>query len=367
MTSNTNQYKDIYGRWHAPLMNAYNNYCWYITGLQRLQCSQTLENLLKSGATLSNNISDEIRTKADHIIQPIKIMNKLNETNGKDVVDELRTYFEAHSKTYHSTDGFSTNVYISKYILPIIYNLSGNDIPTTIQIMKEIGMDSASMYVANEVISNKQIPIMNFSEESDFLSQVYKPFHETFVEYIKKNPFKPEVYSSTDVQLWSPTRSGHVIPCIQTPEGKWIVFDDHRFVGEVKDYLGQPYNFHKVKFALTDDSFKSFMEQELNAVSRNINNFKIIETLAFFTLENKNEYRVKTAPLTIAGGGIKGGAPEVNSSDKDPMRKLYYFFAFVVIILAIILIMIVRKIGDYMRHRCVYTYDELISYDGYMP
>lgn len=367
MASNMNQYQDIYGRWHAPLMNAYNNYCWYITGLQRLQCSQTLEDLLKSNATISNNVSDEVRIKADHIIQPIRIINKLDKTNGKTVVDELRSYFEQHSDTYRSTDGFSTNIYLSKYILPIIYNLSRNNIETTIQIMKEIGMNSSSMYVANEVISNDQIPIMTAAEEKDFLVHIYAPFRANFVEYIKKHPFEPERYSSTDMQLWSITNAGHVIPCIQTQEGRWIVFDDHRFVGEIKDYLGQPYNFHKIKFALTNESFKSFMNEELKKIPKECNHFKVIETIAFYTIENKKDSNVMTAPLTIAGGGIKGDDPEVNSSDKDPMRKLYYFFAFVTIVLAIILIMIVRKIGDYMRHRCVYTYDEPIRYDGYMP
>ena len=117
MASAENQYQDIYGRWHAPLMNAYNNYCWYITGLQRLQCSPTLDNLLKSGATISN-VSSETKRKMDQIIQPIRIINKLNGKNAKAVVDELRSYFEQNSDTYHSTDGVSTNVYISKYILP---------------------------------------------------------------------------------------------------------------------------------------------------------------------------------------------------------------------------------------------------------
>lgn len=359
-----NQYQDIYGRWHAPLMNAYNNYCWYITSLQRLQCSKTLEVLLKSETTIS--ASPKIQQKIEQIIQPIRIMNKLNGTNGKEVVDELRIYFEQNADTYHSTDGFSTNVYISKYILPIIYDLSKNDIPKTIEIMKEIGMDSASMYVANEVISNEKVPIMNNSEESVFHDQIYKPF-ETFIEYIKKNPFKPDQYSSTDVQLWSLTNSGHVIPCIQTQDNKWVVFDDHRFVGEVKDYLGQPYNFHKVKFALTDNSFKSFMEEELKKVSRNINDFKVIETLAFYTLENKNASKVMTAPITIAGGGMNGGATEVNSSDKDPMRKLYFFFAAAAIVLAIILIIIVRKIGHLMRQRCAYGHDDQISFVGQAP
>ena len=175
MSSAGNQYQDIYGRWHAPLMNAYNNYCWFITGLQRLQCSGTLETLLKTNTNVPDG-SDRFRLLITQILQPIRIINKLNGTNGKDVVDELRKYFEQNSETYHSTDGFSTNIYLSKYILPIIFNLSNNDINMTIQIMKEIGMNSSSLYVASEVISDDTIPIMKAAEDSEFYDKIYRQF-----------------------------------------------------------------------------------------------------------------------------------------------------------------------------------------------
>ena len=343
-----NAYQDINNRWHAPLMNAYNNYCWYITGLQRLQCSSTLANLLSSSTGNITGGSGDAQRLMANMIEPIKIINKLDGSNGKAVVDELRSYFDQHSDVYKSTDGFSTNIYLSKYILPIIYRMNGGDNETTVKIMKEIGMDSSSLYVANEVISDNRIPIMNAAEEQSFRESIYKPFHGGFVKYIQKNPFKANNYASAEIELWSATNSGHVIPLIQKMGGGWVVFDDHRFVGDVKDYLSQPYNFHKVKFSLTDDSFKRYIRGEVNRMSggaRAINDFEVSESLVYLTLTNRKSSQVPTNPLTMAGGAV-------NAADKNrAMDRLFMIIAWVAIGLTVVLVMIVVAITRRLNRR----------------
>ena len=338
-----NSYQDINGRWHAPLMNAYNNYCWYITGLQRLQCSPTLASVLSDPGKHLTGGSSNTQRLMNTMIEPIKIMNKLNGGNGKQVVDNLRKYFESNADIYHSTDGFSSNIYLSKYILPIVYNLTGGNNDTTVKIMKEIGMDSSSIYVANEVISNDKIPILNASEEGEFRSSIYAPFHDNFIRHIQRNPFKAERYASADVELWSATNSGHVIPIIQKQTGGWVVFDDHRFVGDLRDYLSQPYNFHKVKFSLTDKSFKQYIRGEVNKMSggaKGINDFEVTESLVYLTLTNRNSTQVPTAPLTMAGG-----AKEKDNENGKIVDKFITILAFVAIILALVLIVIVKQIS----------------------
>jgi spore maturation protein SpmB len=337
----TNAYQDINGRWHAPLMNAYNSYCWYITGLQRLQCSPALASILSDPGKQFKGVSSSMQPLMAAVIEPIKIMNKLNGKNGKEVVDELRKYFETHADVYRSTDGFSSNIYLSKYILPIVYNLTGGDNGVIIKIMKEIGMDSASIYVANEVISNDKIPILNASEEEEFRDSIYAPFHDNFIRHIQRNPFKAERYASADVELWSATNSGHVIPIIQQPNGTWIVFDDHRFVGDLKDYLSQPYNFHKVKFSLTDKSFKQYVRGEIDNISakaKDINDFTVTESLVYLTLTNRNSTQVPSSPLTMAGGdnGIK---------NMNYINKVLLILGLIAIILAIVLISLVKQIS----------------------
>lgn len=344
---NVNSYQDINGRWHAPVMNAYNNYCWYITGLQRLQCSSTLANLLNDSSARLTGGSESDRKVMQNIIDPIKIMNKLNASNGKAIVDELRTYFSDHSEVYKSSDGFSSNLYLSKYILPIVYNMNGGNNDMTVQIMKEVGMDSASIYIANEVVSDDKIPILSAAEENSFREYIYRPFHEGFVNYIQKNPFKSPKYASAEMELWSATNSGHVVPIIQKQTGGWMVFDDHRFVGDLKDYLSQPYNFHKVKFSLTDGDFKRYVCGEVNKMSggaRSINNFEITESLVYLTLTNRNSTQIQTNPLTMAGGA------NPVTYDKPIVTKIVCVFAFCAIILAIILIIIVKRITRLMEH-----------------
>ena len=337
-----NAYQDINGRWHSPLMNAYNNYCWYITGLQRLQCSATLAQMLSNQSNRLIGGSTETQRLMTNMIEPIKIINKLNGGNGKAVVDELRRYFDGHSDVYKSTDGFSSNIYLSKYILPIIYNISGGNNDTTAKIMKEIGIDSSSIYVANEVISDNRIPIMNAAEEQTFRESIYRPFHENFVKYIQKNPFKAGSYASAECELWSATNSGHVVPLIQKMGGGWIVFDDHRFVGDLKDYLSQPYNFHKVKFSNTDNSFKRYVCGEVNRMSggaRSINDFEVSESLVYLTLTNRKSSQLQTNPLTIAGGD----KPE-NDKNRTMNDKLIIALALSAIALVAILICIVWQI-----------------------
>ncbi len=339
----TNSCQDINGRWHAPLMNAYNNYCWYITGLQRLQCSPTLASVLSDPGKRLTGGSSDTQQLMNTMIEPIKIMNKLNGGNGKEIVDNLRNYFSNHSDVYKSTDGFSSNIYLSKYILPIVYNLTGGNNDTTVKIMKEIGMDSSSIYVANEVISNDKIPILNASEEKEFRDTIYAPFHDNFIRHIQRNPFKAERYASADVELWSATNSGHVIPIIQKQTGGWVVFDDHRFVGDLKEYLSQPYNFHKVKFSLTDKSFKQYIRGEVNKMSggaKGINDFEVTESLVYLTLTNRNSNQVPTAPLTMAGG-----AKEDDNKNEKIVNKFITILAFVAIILALVLIVIVKRIS----------------------
>ena len=339
---NDNAYQDINNRWHAPLMNAYNNYCWYITGLQRLQCSSTLADLLSSSTGKLTGGSDSAQRLMSNMIEPIKIINKLNGGNGKAVVDELRSYFDQHSDVYKSTDGFSSNIYLSKYILPIIYNISGGNNDTTVKIMKEIGMDSSSLYIANEVISDNRIPIMNAAEEQSFRENIYRPFHDGFVKHIQKNPFKANQYASAEVELWSATNSGHVVPLIQRMGGGWVVFDDHRFVGDVKDYLSQPYNFHKVKFSLTDDSFKRYIRGEVSKMSggsRAINDFEVSESLVYLTLTNRKSSQVQVNPLMMAGG-----AKDVDDKN-NKVDMLFVIFAWIAVGLVIILVLIVRAIA----------------------
>ena len=339
----TNSCQDINGRWHAPLMNAYNNYCWYITGLQRLQCSPTLASVLSNPGNRLTGGSSDTQQLMNTMIEPIKIMNKLNGGNGKEIVDNLRNYFSNHSDVYKSTDGFSSNIYLSKYILPIVYNITGGNNDTTVKIMKEIGMDSSSIYIANEVISNDKIPILNASEEKEFRDTIYAPFHDNFIRHIQRNPFKAENYASADVELWSATNSGHVIPIIQKQTGGWVVFDDHRFVGDLKEYLSQPYNFHKVKFSLTDNSFKQYIRGEVNKMSggaRAINDFEVTESLVYLTLTNRNSNQVPTAPLTMAGG-----ANENDNKNETIVNKCITILAFVAIILALVLIVIVKQIS----------------------
>ena len=336
-----NAYQDINGRWHAPLMNAYNNYCWYITGLQRLQCSSTLAVLLSTPTTkITGGTADAQRLMQD-IIEPIKIINKLDGGNGKQIVDDLRQYFTEHADTYKSTDGFSSNIYLSKYVLPIVYHLNGGDNAMTVNIMKEIGMDSASLYVANEVISNDCIPIMSAADDNSFRDSIYKPFHEGFVKYVQKNPFKANNYASAEAELWSATNSGHVIPLIQRQTGGWMVFDDHRFVGELKDYLSQPYNFHKVKFSLTDEAFKRYVCGEVRRMSggaRAINDFEVTETLVYLTLTNKRSTQVQTNPLTMAGGNA-------TTEESNCVNRYIFILGISAIILCIILILIVRRVS----------------------
>lgn len=346
---NDNAYQDINNRWHAPLMNAYNNYCWYITGLQRLQCSSTLAELLSTSSNKLTSGSGDVQRLMTNMIEPIKIINKLDGSNGKTVVDELRSYFDHHSDVYKSTDGFSTNIYLSKYILPIIYHINGRDNETTVKIMKEIGMDSSSLYIANEVISDSRIPIMNASEEQEFRESIYKPFHEGFIKYIQKNPFKANNYASAEIELWSATNSGHIIPLIQKMGGGWVVFDDHRFVGDVKDYLSQPYNFHKVKFSLTDDSFKRYISGEVSGMSskaRAINDFEVSESLVYLTLMNRKSSQVPTNPLTMAGGSV-------NDDKNNTMDGLFMLFAWIAVGLTIILVIIVRAISRELCRRKV--------------
>jgi hypothetical protein len=275
------------------------------------------------------------------MIEPIRIMNKLDGGNGKAIVDELRAYFDGHSDVYKSTDGFSSNIYLSKYILPIVYNISGGNNDTTVKIMKEIGMDSSSLYVANEVISDNRIPIMNAAEEQSFRESIYKPFHGGFIKHIQKNPFKADNYASAECELWSSTNSGHVVPLIQKMGGGWIVFDDHRFVGELKDYLSQPYNFHKVKFSNTDNAFKRYVCGEVNRMSggaRSINDFEVSESLVYLTLTNRKSSQLQTNPLTIAGGDNK-------DKNKGLVDRLIIILAVSSIILAVVLIVVLRQIS----------------------
>jgi hypothetical protein len=231
--------------------------------------------------------------------------------------------------------------------------MNGGNNDMTVQIMKEVGMDSSSVYVANEVVSDDKIPIMSAAEEESFRESIYRPFHENFVRHIQKNPFKSPKYASAEMELWSSTNSGHVVPIIQKMSGGWTVFDDHRFVGDLKDYLSQPYNFHKVKFSLTDGDFKRYVCGEVNKMSggaRSINNFEVSESLVYLTLVNRNSTQIQTNPLTMAGGAKSIADTPSTACDKPIVTKIVLIFAFCAIILAIILIIIVKRISRMMEH-----------------
>ena len=181
-----------------------------------------------------------------------------------------------------------------------------------------------------------------------FRESIYKPFHDGFVRYIQKNPFKANHYASAEVELWSATNSGHVVPLIQKMGGGWVVFDDHRFVGDVKDYLSQPYNFHKVKFSLTDDSFKRYIRGEVSRMSggaRAINDFEVNESLVYLILTNRKSSQIQVNPLTMAGG-----ARDVE--DKNSMvDRLFVIFAWIAVGLVIVLVLIVVAIARKLSGR----------------
>lgn len=377
-------YRDINGKLHIPLQNIYNCYCWFITAIQRLQCSETIsqilleyENKFHPENNLRNSLNNNDLTNFTvKLTKPILILNKLNEDNHSEIITELKTFFDENKNLFKANDGFSSNLYLSKYIFPIIFHFAkelGKD-PTNIliKIMHEIGLNSSNIYISAETIPNEVIPVLRENPESEksFMQNYYEEFKNIFGEYLQNNPFRCEKYASAELELWSYTDSGHVVPIIncKTNENnsEWIVFDDHRFTGKLLNYLVQPYNFYKLKFSLTDDSFKKYITENLSSVNgKNINKFKVSESLVYLILINeKNPNKIIKTPISIAGGNKSDGnetVDEDNNVNNSLLSKIFvrenygkiFIFLTIICLAVIVILCIIIKFISRLRCNCL--------------
>lgn len=328
MASGIEVFTDIHGRLHLPLFNLYNNYCWYITALQRLQCSKTLSDLLERNQKETASDNQDVNAFISDVVTPIKILGHLTRENANEIITQLQAYFKEHSSRYSSSEGFSTNMYLSKYVFPIVYHLLRKDssevaCQSMVSIMREVGMGSSSIQQTVNVITLPYniAPISGQVEEA-FVGTVYKEFHDEFIPFLNKHPFGIALQdrASTEMELWSSTNNGHIVPLVQcvmkNGAREWIVFDDHRFSGVLSSYLCHDYNFYKLKFPVPDEEFAKYVSDQINKARRR---FKFEKTLTSLSFILDGPSQKLTPNMTIAGGMVSTeGAQYGNVIQDEP-------------------------------------------------
>ena len=315
---------DYYNIPHISLINIYNSYCWMITGMQRLSSSPTLKKLLMTFT--KKELSEK---KFNELVYPIRILNELTKSNYAQITEELREYFKNNDK-YKECNGFSSIIYISKYILPYIYYLVNNSNNILKKILLEIGLSSSSLN--NGLSSVKILPIFNEQLEEEFIKNYYNSYIQNFIEgfVMKGNHVIPDKVYTTEIECWSKDNMGHVVPVILGKDNNYYVFDDTRQICNLYNFLSLDYNFDKLKFNTTNEQFKQLLR---NLIQKKLNDkFEIVESLVYMTITKK-----KNTNNTLSGGN------RINNYNKQIILIIVLSTILMIIIIVIIVIFIEMK------------------------
>ena len=175
---------DRNGTMYIGLHNHYNHYCYYITVIQRLHSSPTLNKMLNNG--LNNMIGGSSEPDADiskRIMSQLQIYSKITPENYENIYNQANENLKSVISQVFSPEmnnGGDPNAVLTYLFLPIIYHYTKN-LNEFKQIIKELNVNPLHFNPLTYVNKNS----FNFTKNEDFNKQLNKWYEDMFKNVIE--------------------------------------------------------------------------------------------------------------------------------------------------------------------------------------
>lgn len=242
--------KSCSGTFHIPLFNHDNKFCYWISVIQRLHSSPTLNNCVMDFFT--SNHDENVKDIFKILLEPIYIYAKLDKTNmtSQDIIKtykDMNDYMNEYIDERNIIHQCAKNGYIPYYVLcyhycPIFYTLFINEFEN---ILNEIHIDRTNFETSDDVvlatITDTQ-PFLKNKEDSLYIASLYSEM----IKYIAKNI--PEIklmpFTTATVEL---TPNKDYVGCHATTliygssnvdpnKDDYFIVDDNRTITPFSEY-----------------------------------------------------------------------------------------------------------------------------------
>lgn len=244
-----------------PLENVNSSICYFISAIQRLHGSGTLNKEiinrnLKAG--IKNSI---IAEDIEKVLMPLKIYARINENNiagvFKSITEAHKTLFDDVFNPVMYQGGDSQRVLIW-LLFPLLYIVF--DIEIVKKIIQEVNFDTnrfSGLNISNNLLSiiengfNRLEPMFIHSSTNDFVRNSNKLFISALNNYISninQHLDDSDIKSTTignmslffnDENGERSKHPGHAVIVIKNNEGKYMVIDDAVNIREISNYVRQ--------------------------------------------------------------------------------------------------------------------------------
>lgn len=285
---------------YKPIHNYFNHFCYFITCIQRLHSSSTLNKLVQT------NVLNDFKQECENILYLLRHYDKANDEDPK-YKDIIQTFFHQSTKS-----GGCPQTTLTQLFIPVIYQLYGKD--RTLKVMQEINLQFK--HFRNTVEEKEFI----YTTNTKFNKQLYLNYQQLLKEeeYIPLSQFKVGTlclfFKSVYNRNTADENAGHAITIVQDCNHHFFVIDDSHAIVPFDKYVEYIYDtMYEIELKDIDDDSLQFL----------IDDCKQYKDKLYF---NKRIYRVVIKPkrVVMSGGSkrskynksIRGGTIEYKMSDK---------------------------------------------------
>lgn len=254
------------------LDNYENINCYFITAIQILHSSETLNNSILRGDF------DNIRHKLTTLLEPVCIYAKMEGTDDE-ISDNIKKAMLLNPPLIR--DGYNWIVLLNFYYFPIIYNVLGLD--DFCRALEEMSIEKRMIFTDIKPENKEMLPPNEFNELIKYVNTYKNDMDKILNNY---NPTHFE-WKITALEMYIDDKYGHVAPIFNN-NGVLYIFDDHNMDTIYNHFVATPkklstklrlYYFNKNLAKLYNDNLHisnndtGFVENNFSYVFREFNKY----------------------------------------------------------------------------------------------
>ena len=241
--------KSCSGTFHIPLFNHDNKFCYWISVIQRLHSSPTLNDCVIDYFSSNHENNREI---FKILLEPIYIYAKFDRTNMtsqdivktyKDMNDYMNEYIDERNIIHHcAKNGYLPHYVLCYHYCPIIYELFRDKFE---KILNEIHIDRTNFETSDDVVLATITDIQPFLQNKDdslYIASLYSEMTKYIAKNIKEIKLMPFTTATVELTPNKDSVGCHAITLIygssniNPNKDDYFIVDDNRTITPFAEY-----------------------------------------------------------------------------------------------------------------------------------
>ena len=242
--------KSCSGTFHIPLFNHDNKFCYWVSVIQRLHSSPTLNECVIDYFT--SNRDKENKEVFNILLKPIHIYAKLDRTNMtskdmvktyKDMNDYMNEYIDEQNIIHHcAKNGYLPHYVLCYHYCPIIYKLFTDRFE---QILNEVHIDRTNFETSDDVVLatiTEIQPFLKNKDDSIYIASLYSEMVKYIAKNIKEIRLMPFTTATVELTPNKDSVGCHAITLIygnsniEPNKNDYFIVDDNRTITPFVEY-----------------------------------------------------------------------------------------------------------------------------------